>query len=136
MFIVVIQCFCFFFFFKQKTAYEMRISDWSSDVCSSDLEPFIATMTLDEGLHNGAHISRRNSYIPLLKSFIERRIAPALLRGAESGEFRAHVDPERFYWMVFSMSTAPFLNTQVIDRKSVVSGKKASVRLDFGGRRI
>src|SRR3546814_1202740 len=28
---------CVFFFFKQKTAYEMRISDWSSDVCSSDL---------------------------------------------------------------------------------------------------
>src|SRR3546814_7260122 len=28
----------FFFFFKQKTAYEMRISDWSSDVCSSDLK--------------------------------------------------------------------------------------------------
>src|SRR3546814_5120090 len=33
MFVVV------FFFFKQKTAYEMRISDWSSDVCSSDLKP-------------------------------------------------------------------------------------------------
>src|SRR3546814_4633081 len=32
--------FCFFFF-KQKTAYEMRISDWSSDVCSSDLNPGI-----------------------------------------------------------------------------------------------
>src|SRR3546814_4900420 len=29
--------FCVFFFFKQKTAYDMRISDWSSDVCSSDL---------------------------------------------------------------------------------------------------
>src|SRR3546814_10681487 len=28
---------CSFFFFKQKTAYEVRISDWSSDVCSSDL---------------------------------------------------------------------------------------------------
>src|SRR3546814_20502576 len=28
----------FFFFFKQKTAYEMRISDWSSDVCSSDIK--------------------------------------------------------------------------------------------------
>src|SRR3546814_6726280 len=28
---------CFLFFFKQKTAYELRISDWSSDVCSSDL---------------------------------------------------------------------------------------------------
>src|SRR3546814_7116780 len=32
--------FFIFFFFKQKTAYEMRISDWSSDVCSSDLEDF------------------------------------------------------------------------------------------------
>src|SRR3546814_8896860 len=31
---------CYFFFFKQKTAYEMRISDWSSDVCSSDLRHF------------------------------------------------------------------------------------------------
>src|SRR3546814_17636103 len=31
------MCLCIFFFFKQKTAYEMRISDWSSDVCSSDL---------------------------------------------------------------------------------------------------
>src|SRR3546814_4422591 len=30
-------CLFVFFFFKQKTAYEMRISDWSSDVCSSDL---------------------------------------------------------------------------------------------------
>src|SRR3546814_17869624 len=29
-----------FFFFKQKTAYEMRISDWSSDVCSSDLKSY------------------------------------------------------------------------------------------------
>src|SRR3546814_4511135 len=42
IFVVVfscIMCFVFvsFFFFKQKTAYEMRISDWSSDVCSSDL---------------------------------------------------------------------------------------------------
>src|SRR3546814_15340363 len=34
---VVSNCFGVFFFFKQKTAYEMRISDWSSDVCSSDL---------------------------------------------------------------------------------------------------
>src|SRR3546814_5449420 len=35
-----------FFFFKQKTAYEMRISDWSSDVCSSDLQ---------EGLDRGGY---------------------------------------------------------------------------------
>src|SRR3546814_4996666 len=35
---------CSFFFFKQKTAYEMRISDWSSDVCSSDLGPEVAAL--------------------------------------------------------------------------------------------
>src|SRR3546814_9481676 len=34
---VYVVALCVFFFFKQKTAYEMRISDWSSDVCSSDL---------------------------------------------------------------------------------------------------
>src|SRR3546814_8966896 len=34
---MVYYLFCVIFFFKQKTAYEMRISDWSSDVCSSDL---------------------------------------------------------------------------------------------------
>src|SRR3546814_9460388 len=34
---VYVVLFCLIFFFKQKTAYEMRISDWSSDVCSSDL---------------------------------------------------------------------------------------------------
>src|SRR3546814_2865709 len=36
----------YFFFFKQKTAYEMRISDWSSDVCSSDL---VATFAVSLG---------------------------------------------------------------------------------------
>src|SRR3546814_3416403 len=40
-----------FFFFKQKTAYEMRISDWSSDVCSSD--PTCALLAL---LRPGDHI--------------------------------------------------------------------------------
>src|SRR3546814_10098408 len=39
------MCFCLFFFFKQKTAYEMRISDWSSDVCSSDLDVMALTPT-------------------------------------------------------------------------------------------
>src|SRR3546814_6650054 len=38
---------CCFFFFKQKTAYEMRISDWSSDVCSSDLGPRIVDLSAD-----------------------------------------------------------------------------------------
>src|SRR3546814_10545217 len=36
----------FFFFFKQKTAYEMRISDWSSDVCSSDLSSSMLSLAI------------------------------------------------------------------------------------------
>src|SRR3546814_7138071 len=47
------------FFFKQKTAYEMRISDWSSDVCSSDLAPtttYAATIYADIVLADGGAI--------------------------------------------------------------------------------
>src|SRR3546814_3350945 len=60
-----------FFFFKQKTAYEMRISDWSSDVCSSDLvaaregrayEPVTAV-----GQHNAGVVERAG-----LRQYIER----------------------------------------------------------------
>src|SRR3546814_3492463 len=50
-------CLFAFFFFKQKTAYEMRISDWSSDVCSSDLNQ-IASRTVGvgcEGRNNRLH---------------------------------------------------------------------------------
>src|SRR3546814_6415515 len=39
-----------FFFFKQKTAYEMRISDWSSDVCSSDLARLLKPLAADYDL--------------------------------------------------------------------------------------
>src|SRR3546814_9482383 len=44
------RCDLWFLFFKQKTAYEMRISDWSSDVCSSDL----LHMMMLEHVHNRA----------------------------------------------------------------------------------
>src|SRR3546814_15475487 len=46
---LVLQVWCcrFFFFFKQKTAYEMRISDWSSDVCSSDLHDVLLGEAFD-----------------------------------------------------------------------------------------
>src|SRR3546814_3578550 len=45
----------YFFFFKQKTAYEMRISDWSSDVCSSDLRgPIIGLEHFTSGALEGA----------------------------------------------------------------------------------
>src|SRR3546814_2864612 len=59
-----------FFFFKQKTAYEMRISDWSADVCSSDLVDFAARVTQirDHGRLGAQRILERAD-----------RIAPALL---------------------------------------------------------
>src|SRR3546814_8959228 len=42
-----VEFYIFVFFFKQKTAYEMRISDWSSDVCSSDLAPLVLFQQVD-----------------------------------------------------------------------------------------
>src|SRR3546814_1832315 len=47
-------CFILFFFFKQKTAYEMRISDWSSDVCSSDLRTGHVALCGDERVAGGS----------------------------------------------------------------------------------
>src|SRR3546814_13261651 len=44
-----------FFFFKQKTAYEMRISDWSSDVCSSDLKMLVYGAHFAEDLEDAKH---------------------------------------------------------------------------------
>src|SRR3546814_9083927 len=46
------------FFFKQKTAYEMRISYWSSDVCSSDLDMDIAVDVAGFGLHVGQRLAQ------------------------------------------------------------------------------
>src|SRR3546814_1518899 len=50
----------YIFFFKQKTAYEMRISDWSSDVCSSDLTIFVDPREIAEDDHVRLHaVARR-----------------------------------------------------------------------------
>src|SRR3546814_1663412 len=55
-------CYCLFFFFKQKTAYELRISDWSSDVCSSDLQgEQLAAVSLS-GKINGA-VGNYNAHV-------------------------------------------------------------------------
>src|SRR3546814_9683206 len=69
-----------FFFFKQKTAYEMRISDWSSDVCSSDLSgTTLITDELPEALGTvGTGFS--------LLDFIEQTIAQAEASQQEFGE--------------------------------------------------
>src|SRR3546814_5145572 len=49
---------CVVCFFKQKTAYEMRISDWSSDVCSSDLLGFAQASQM-HGHHLGIGVAQR-----------------------------------------------------------------------------
>src|SRR3546814_14045935 len=56
LYMSVFYVFSYFFFFKQKTAYEMLISDWSSDVCSSDLGQF-AILGDDRwaGRHHGVY---------------------------------------------------------------------------------
>src|SRR3546814_14257346 len=60
----------FFFFFKQKTAYEMRISDWSSDVCSSDLDAY--RIELDGWFNQFEHHCGANR-----QDRSEQRLAPA-----------------------------------------------------------
>src|SRR3546814_7604986 len=60
-----------FFFFNQKTAYEMRISDWSSDVCSSDLETFADNLQkeieADTGIRFGIVEQHQFAAIPIQK---------------------------------------------------------------------
>src|SRR3546814_4713116 len=56
----------FFFFFKQKTAYEMRISDWSSDVCSSDLTArgvTVVAVDQDHGHREDHHLAERPQHV-------------------------------------------------------------------------
>src|SRR3546814_241785 len=96
---VFVLCF-FFFFFKQKTAYEMRISDWSSDVCSSDLHALkgLAQAGLGRAIvvtgyradDVEAHLAGRNTPIPVetvrtpdwrLPNGVSARAAGALVGG-------------------------------------------------------
>src|SRR3546814_12190889 len=94
------------FFFKQKTAYESRISDGSSDVCSSDL--LACEVILEERTGSKAIDYTRSGNVLL------DELLGAKIRRVPAGT---------------GMNLA-------IDRQSVVSGKSASVRVDLGGRRI
>src|SRR3546814_10884801 len=71
-----------FFFFKQKTAYEMRISDWSSDVCSSDLGDRPAPAP---GAEDHASLAAvRASRLPRLRAFLGgQRVSRAQRPGAD-----------------------------------------------------
>src|SRR3546814_20491214 len=67
--------FSFLFFFKQKTAYEMRISDWSSDVCSSDLGRFDHEGNIDAGWSAKTRSHRQ------LASMVRHRLIPRRIIG-------------------------------------------------------
>src|SRR3546814_15602701 len=109
------------FFFKQKTAYEMRISDWSSDVCSSDLlerqygQLDKAVALSDEYVN--AFADQKQVLVDFLRqlSFLDSTLGPDIenVRGG------------------FDLLRRLFK-----DRTSVVPGKSVSVRVDLGGRRI
>src|SRR3546814_863812 len=84
LFCVVVCCSVLFFFFKQKTAYEMRISDWSSDVCSSDLTRLIGVIlprltdlvvaTIYEGIDAGAKDKQYLTFVGITLDLPERQI--------------------------------------------------------------
>src|SRR3546814_3353474 len=67
--ISMFMCFIFFFFFKQKTAYEMRISDWSSDVCSSDLEGTWRPQAVPDLRRYGYRMSGRDYHVDIAGNF-------------------------------------------------------------------
>src|SRR3546814_14651626 len=85
----------FFFFFKQKTAYEMRISDWSSDVCSSDLCRH-GQLQAGEAAARSADIhlaaERRHAVRVVIPAIAETtaRGQPEILRGQRSVRSLAH----------------------------------------------
>src|SRR3546814_4980359 len=82
-----------FFFFKQKTAYEMRISDWSSDVCSSDLgrdlqdvDMFRRRGALRRLVYVGQH--RTAEALPDLRQDLQTRRHPDAAPGGDAGPVR------------------------------------------------
>src|SRR3546814_7765088 len=69
---------CLFFFFKQKTAYELRISDWSSDVCSSDL--LCRGRLLEHARRRGVRLHDQHTARALLPSGTQHHRGPCPCR--------------------------------------------------------
>src|SRR3546814_7205517 len=88
--LLCVQFFFLFFFFKQKTAYEMRISDWSSDVCSSDLDGPVALMVVEctADLSIRATATLREGHAPPKTGTLQ-----SLLNHNETGRFTVILDP-------------------------------------------
>src|SRR3546814_16827401 len=82
---------CSFFFFKQKTAYELRISDWSSDVCSSDLLAQHVALALqgagvDAGAVDGLRLRGGHVHGELAAERLELRLVALRLEADEDAE--------------------------------------------------
>src|SRR3546814_4496716 len=91
-----------FFFFKQKTAYEMRISDWSSDVCSSDLlcRREVARELVTPVVHTAEQPGMRQhrSEMATLHAFLEQRPPGHGLRSEERRVGKECVSTCRSRW--------------------------------------
>src|SRR3546814_18803973 len=81
----------FIFFFKQKTAYEMRISDWSSDVCSSDLSSNFERLLFDAGGRDGKALAEQMKGFEASKAM---RLTNAQRDGASALFTSARVDAD------------------------------------------
>src|SRR3546814_8354283 len=109
-----------FIFFKQTPAYDVRISDWSSDVCSSDLSSV-------GRLPEGGELTTLRALLANEPAWVERHL------GAVSGA--AADDREQ---PLLALNTAMMMNGFVLrlDRESVGWGRIVSVRVDLGGSRM
>src|SRR3546814_10701016 len=123
MLMLVVEFLCFFFF-KQKTAYEMRISDWRSDVCSSDLGK-------DVQAYPAADRSQRGRE-PGQGGRCRRRAGAVFRQPTPRHDHRSAL--RRGLRVVVLSDRLPGQGGE--DRKSVVKGKRVPVRVDLGGRRI
>src|SRR3546814_17900925 len=116
-----------FFFFKQKTAYEMRISDWSSDVCSSDLKaPCSANVSMMSSESDSARPRASRKDVEKKMSRKGQDVNIALRRAYESA-----VDetiPQSMLELLDKLNCAPPPPPIDIERKSVMQWKKVSVR--------
>src|SRR3546814_12609447 len=102
--------FYFFFFFKQKTAYEMRISDWSSDVCSSDLTFTPSEPTATRILATVPSSTASNSIVALTVSISasrspEETVSPSFTRSDERPVGTDCVRTYRSRWSPFHENT-------------------------------
>src|SRR3546814_4482447 len=85
LFLHLVVVFFVFFFFKQKTAYEMRISDWSSDVCSSDLLPLFCNPCL-----HGEWPLKRHKLDPARRRYVQVPPDFCVVPGLCGGIHRLH----------------------------------------------